>query len=460
MNELNPHSVNDIIVVGGGTAGLVTALIIRRANPSINIKVLESSDIGIIGVGEGSTEHWNEFMLGLGLDMGEMFRETDATFKTGIKFVNWNGDGKRYWHQVVSPYDSEFINYVPSYYTYIIAEGMEQEKMSAQNFIDCKFIPDMHSTNQFHFDTFKLNQWLHKKCKAKGIEFVDAIVENVNLDERGYVRELVDSNHNAYQADFFVDASGFNRVIMKHLGAKWYDVDDKLPMNHAIAFPTGYLEDIPSHTTSTALSSGWLWNIPTQQRQGNGYVFCDEFISVDQAVNEVEEHLGHKIDVAKDIKFKAGRLEKPLIKNCLAVGLASMFVEPLEASSIGCTLQQAFVFSNMLHTYVKGTTVMENRYNKMLDGVFDNIIDFIQIHYLTKRNDTEFWKAKDSMITLTDFNKETLEVFKHTLPNKFNLEENYFMFRAPNWIQVMHGLGMFNQDSIKKCGKNSPNMQD
>jgi len=439
--------VNNIAIVGGGTAGLTTALILKKAHPNVTITVLESTSIGIIGVGEGSTEHWSEFLYFCNLDVGEMLRNTDATVKTGIKFVNWNGDNTHYWHSVTTPYDSTFTNYFPSYFSYIIANGIDHNYMYPAGTNESMFQKTDY-VNQYHFDTFKLNAWLHKKCIERGIVFVDAVINDVILDNDGYIKELVDITNTNYAADFFVDASGFNKVLMNKLGCKWIDWQDYLPMNRAIAFPTDYEEDIDSHTTSTALSSGWTWKIPTQQRHGNGYVFCDDYITVDDAITEVETHRGHKIDVAKDIKFSAGRIDYPLRKNCVAVGLASIFVEPLEASSIGCSIQQGFGLSAMLLNYSKGNNSVELRYNKIFSNVFDNILNFVQLHYFTKRNDTKFWK--DKPFKLTDFNKETQLVFKDTLPSLLFFNDPYVMFKESSWILVMYGLGLFNIESIKK----------
>ena len=451
---MNLQLVKKIVVLGGGTSGLVAALVLRRTHPELEIEVVESADIGIIGVGEGSTEHWSQFMKLLQIPIEELLRETDATFKVGIKFDNWNGDGKHYFHSVVHPMDSVFVNSVPSYYTYITQAGLDPIKMITDNFLESKFFKGHVSVSQYHFDTFKLNKYLHTACDKLGITFVEAKIADVKLNENGYVTSLVSDDGRTFEGDFFIDSSGFNRVIMKKLGAEWVDYSKYLPMNHAIAFPTPGTDDIKAYTTSTAMSSGWRWNIPTQTRHGNGYVFDDNFITVDQAVAEVEQQLGHSVDIAKDIKFKAGRSNKAMIKNCLAIGLSAVFVEPLEASSIGTSIQQAFMLTNMLKNYFPGSTAVEDRYNSVFTEVCSNIVDYIQLHYFTKRTDSEFWKAKN--FEITDFNKETLETFKHSMPTYLFFDKPYNLFRWANWTMVMAGLGMFDQESIKRLWESQP----
>lgn len=453
---MNNHNITSLTIVGGGTAGLVSALVMKQLNPILKVNVLESSEIGIIGVGEGSTEHWKMFMDKIRLNHSELFRETAATAKTGIKFTNWNGGGKddSYFHSVISPLDSQFVNGVFSYWSQCIVEDAHPNDMVPYRIPTSMFVPDDGpGANQFHFDTFKLNKYLHKKCMERGITFTDAIVESVKLDEQGYVESLVDQNGNIHQADFFIDASGFNRVIMKHLGANWVDCKKYLPMNHALAFPTPYEEDIPSYTEATAMNAGWMWRIPTQERFGNGYVFCDDYITKDQAYEEIEKKFG-PVEIGRDIKFGAGYLDKCMIKNCVAVGLAGIFVEPLEASSIGCTIQQVDALATIINNYYKGNTATENRYNNMMTNVFKNIIDYIQIHYMTQRDDTPFWKEK--RFEITDFNKETLEMFKNTGPSLHFFNQPYLMFKHVNWLMVMYGLKMFNKERIAEIYMNQP----
>ena len=445
--------IKKIIVVGGGTSGLVTAMLLKSAYIKIEITLIESSDVGIIGVGEGSTEHWAEFMKRVGISESEIFLETDATVKTGIKFVNWNNDSKSYWHSVLQEYSNVHKNKFPIYYAHVIANKFDQLGMIHEYMNRSMFTPD-YIFNQYHFDTFKLNVFLHKKARQLGIKFINNKINTVNLSDDGYVDSLVDDSGNVLSADFFIDASGFNRVIMKHLDTKWIDYSKYLPMNHAIAFQTPGVEDINSFTTSTSMKNGWMWNIPTQERHGNGYVFCDAYITTDQAVEEVEAMLGHSINVAKDIKFNAGRIDNFMKKNCVAVGLSAMFVEPLEASSIGSSIQQGICLVNLLTNYSKDNTVVEKFYNKTFDKIFDNIVDFIQIHYITKRDDSAFWKEKP--FELTEFNKETLLEFKHTLPTFHLFDYTFSMFRENNWIMVLYGLDYIDAKSIEKLWQYYP----
>jgi tryptophan halogenase len=223
-------------------------------------------------------------------------------------------------------------------------------------------------------------------------------------------------------------------------------------MNSAFAFPTAREEDIPSHTLSRALSSGWTWRIPTQDRFGNGYVFCDEFITEGQAIDELQKYYTEPINVGRSFKFSAGYTDKFWIKNCLSLGLAGSFVEPLEASSIGTSLQQAFAFASVLHGWDRGQENIATKYNLHFEAVAKNIIDFVQLHYITKRDDSDFWRSCKS-IKLTDFNKETLDYFKNHIPNRSFFTEPFLLFTEQNWLQVMYGLQLFNIDAISTMWK-------
>jgi tryptophan halogenase len=449
--------IDSLCILGGGTSGLVVSLMARAAYPNLKVTMLESSKIGIIGVGEGSTEHWKKFINQIGVSVPELIRETGATYKIGIKFTNWHGDGTHYFHSLSEQYGSHSPkNGLPYTWFQAIGENWDPLDTAWKLSMSSHHVEPLHDIlSQYHFDTFKLNNFLHKLCRERNITIVDTEVEQVVLDEQGYVKELIDSNKQSYQYDFFVDCSGFRRVIGTELGAKWIDCTDQLPMNSALAFPTGYTEDIPSYTEATALGSGWVWRIPTQERYGNGYVFCDKFIDETKAYDEVSQHyktlgIPDNIEIGRKVKFGAGHVDKFWIKNCVSIGLSGIFVEPLEASSIGTTIQQTFMLLPSLIFYTKGDTHTQDKYNSMMNRVSSNIIDFIQLHYFTQREDTEFWRWCKNEITLTDFNKQYLEYFKANMPNVYYFNDPMILFSHLNFTQVMMGLRLFDSKNILK----------
>jgi len=198
------------------------------------------------------------------------------------------------------------------------------------------------------------------------------------------------------------------------------------------------------------MSSGWRWRIPTQERFGNGYVFCDAFINETEAFDEVQSEFEETISIGKKIKFSAGYVDKCWIKNCVTVGLASMFVEPLEASSIGSTIQLVRMLGPFLGLWSRENQTTVKKYNESANLIVTNIIDFIQLHYFTTREDTEFWKWCKHNIKMTDFNKEYIDVFKNNFVNDTYFSSSpLLMFRGLNFAQVMHGLQMFNTEKIK-----------
>lgn len=447
--------IKSLGILGGGTSGLISALMMKRAWPNLPVTLIESSQVGIIGVGEGSTEHWKKFINHIGVSVPELIRETGATFKVGIKFTNWHGDGTSYFHSLSEQYGgfSEH-NGLPFTWMRMVGENWDPLKTVWSLSQNSRHVEPLHDIlSQYHFDTFKLNEFLHKLCKQRDITVIDVTIDQVTVDQEGYIDSLIDSSGSKHTFDFYVDCSGFRRVIGSRLGAKWIDRTDELPMNSAIAFPTGYTEDIPSYTEATALSSGWCWRIPTQERYGNGYVFCDGFIDETKAYDEVSQHykqlgISDNIEIGRKIKFGAGHVEKFWIKNCIMIGLSGIFVEPLEASSIGTTIQQSFLMLPAVAFWERGDTKTAQAYNEHMARISDNIVDFIQLHYFTQRTDSKFWQWCQNELKWTDFNRDNVEYFKNNYVNPHFFNMPLILFSHLNYAQVMHGLRLFNNDKI------------
>lgn len=446
--------IKNICIVGGGTSGMVAALMIKKSWPNMKVTVIESSQIGIIGVGEGSTEHWRKFIEKVGISVFDLIREAGATFKIGIKFTNWHGDDTHYFHSLIEdlcPHCNQ--NGMPYTWYKMIGENWDPCKTVGGGQYGRHYEPLHDNINQFHFDTFKLNQFLHKTCIDRGIEIIDAIIKDVILDEQGFIKELISENDQKFEYEFYIDCTGFKRILASKLDVKWVDKSQQLPMNSAIAFPTGYQEEIPSWTEATALSSGWAWRIPTQERFGNGYVYSDKFISDSAAYEEISRHYEKNlqiknIEIGRKFKFNAGFVDKFWSKNCVSIGLSGIFVEPLEASSIGTTIQQCFLLVPSIASFSRDETYTEKKYNEIMMNVSENIIDFIQLHYITQRDDSDFWKFCKNDLLLTDFNREYLPYFKKNLTNVFYFNEHFTLFKHLNFIQVMHGLRMFDSEKL------------
>lgn len=441
--------MKNIIVLGGGTAGLISAITIKQTFPNYSVKVIESDSIGIIGVGEGSTEHWRRWSEYCKIDIREIIRETDGALKKGLKFENWNGDGKSYFHSLSAPFHAynQEVNADPFAKTLIIDNIKTEDVLLETSLVN--YSGGLFTVNQYHFNTFKLNAYLHKLCSQRNIDVVTSTIKDVVLTNTGDVDYIVGEDDTQYRADLFVDSSGFKRIIASKVGAKWISYKKYLPMNHALAFPTDDVSDLKPYTLCRALSSGWNWRISTQGRYGNGYVFCDDFIDSTKAHDEVQSFYTEEVKVAKDIKFEAGRVDKFWINNCVSIGLSASFVEPLEASSIGNSILQSFALCEMLEGWYLDRSIAED-YNETFTKCFDNIVDFVQLHYMTKRNDTEFWKTLSERMVKTDFIEQNLELFKKSLPQPYKFGSMYTMFSAPNWAQVMAGLGLYDKEYLKQ----------
>lgn len=439
-------NVKSILVAGGGTAGLISAIILKK-KLDINIDVVHSKNIGIIGVGEGSTEHWKEFMQFVGIDQHTLIKETNATFKVGILFEKWGS--KDYLHSVASPLDSTTGQY-HHVYAKMIADNIGP--LSPQSFwksqIDKNLLNHINGfpSNQFHFDTHKLNDFLIRIAKSLGITVFEDDIVDVSLDIDGNIDNVIGEKRE-YKYDFYIDSTGFKRMLISKVGGKWKSYSKYLKMKSAITFQTPDTDNYNFWTLARAMDYGWMFRIPVWGRYGNGYIFDSDYIDAEQATREVEQLLQQSVEVRKTFNFDPGALEQCWIKNCCAIGVSANFVEPLEASSIGTTIQQAFLLMHRISRY--DDNVIKN-YNKSVNDIMENIRDFICLHYITDNQSTDFWKDLKS-IQIPDTLQSKLELWKHRLPIRedYNNLSDYVLFRESNFIMVMDGLNLFDRESIR-----------
>ena len=440
-------------IVGSGTAGLIASLLLRKAFPFSEITIVSSSQIGIIGVGEGSTEHWRQFMEICDINLEEMISSTAATHKYGIRFEKWTTHTPDYFHSVGTVDDIYAFGLFATY-----ALSIEQNKLLTPQFSSVGIVRNkinrnyLHqSTNQFHFDTHKLNEYFTSLAFKRAIKFVDGIVKNTAIDkDTGNILSITTDKNETVNADFWLDASGFNRVLMKSLNDEsWVSFSQYLLCNSAIPFPTESDPNgqIKPYTRAIAASSGWIWELPTQYRRGNGYVFSSDFISDDDAFKEAEKVSGYKIESDRVMKFDAGYLAKSWVKNCAAVGLASSFVEPLEATSIGSTIQQVRMLIPNIASFNIDAPHMRAKYNKDFSMMMENILTMIRMHYYSDREDTAFWAAMKNA-PINDGLKEIIDLWSERPPCRNDFEQLASqMFSAPHFAHVAQGQGLLNREA-------------
>lgn len=444
------NDVKKVAVVGGGTAGFVAALILKRTYPTLTVDVIRSKKIGTIGVGEGSTEHWSVFMDYVGIQTAELINECDSTFKTGIMFEDWAT--KPYLQSVHDPFVADQLG-VPIAYAKLIGENVDPRDLTGDYLWDNmtpfnKFMeerPNDTGVSQYHFNTKKLNDFLTRKAEEMGCTVVDDEITDVVVSEWNKI-ESISSEKEKYEYDFYVDCTGFAKLLIGQLGAQWQSYSKYLKMKEAIVFPTPEEDEIPLWTLAKAMNAGWLFRIPVQGRKGNGYIFDSDFITAEEAQREAESYLGHGVEVAKNIKFDPGALDRPWISNVCAIGLSASFVEPLEASSIGTSINQSFLLAQRIVNYNQESI---DRYNAEVGAIMDNIRDFIALHYITDRRDTPFWQEV-ATTPLPESLEKNLRMWKTRMPTTDDMTSytRKVLFNEYNYAIVMHGLGLFDNAKI------------
>ena len=458
----------NIVILGGGTAGWLAALFMAKNHPHHNVTIIASKDIGVIGAGEAVTGALTDLVVGyygdFGIDPLEFFRETKAMPKYGIMHKGWTKDiNKGY----LGPIDGTLTttNVPDDVFTYLLA--IEYDKLHMSTFMGNLYEYDIspvskvthafeESTHAFHFDAQAAARYFEKiALAAKNCTLIDKKVIDVNLNEQGNISSVLFEDQTTLQGDFFIDASGFSRILMKKLDNKWISYKKWLPINAGLPFFINYKEgEAPKpYSVAWAQKAGWYWEACVQTRKGCGYTFCEDFISFDQAQAEIEQVLGHSITPIKQFRFDTGRLENTWVKNCIAIGLAGSFAEPLEATSIHSTIQQLKHFSfEFLQTTIEDTLNPHSRnlYNKRVNTMFDDYKEFLISHYLGGRDDSEFWKYISAGNTLTDFNRDLRETCKSRIPSCYDFPGYPGAAGWTIWCHILAGTGQLTSEIAKK----------
>lgn len=468
-----------IVIVGGGTAGWSTALKFiswakHQFEKKYEIQVIESSKIGIVGAGEGSTGALTDFIFDVVLkEFGEshmdFLKETGSTLKLGIRFKDWNGVGTQYLSPIEPPItkqnniDVGFLHYVFEGKPHLACDtGYLMEKGLSTYFHNKSSYTGNHS---YHFDATKVGQFFKKVALKHGASVIDSEVVELNRNGvDGSLKSVLLSNGETIEGDFWIDCSGFNKVLIKPMGGGWESYSKYLPTNTAIPYLYPHDGKPALETLAWAQPNGWMWQIPTQERWGCGYVYSDYFTTEDKAIQELEKTTGRKIEATRSIKFEPGRLQNFWVKNVVAIGLSSGFLEPLQATAIHTSLIQTYMLTDHFFLDNKENILSERiseSYNRKVRKLYDDFRDLIQIHYITKRRDSEFWNYCKNTLPKTDGVQRILEICKYRSPSLMDYD---FYFGLAGWgvmSWTLGGLGLITQETAQRQLLNlSPKLEE
>jgi tryptophan halogenase len=446
--------IRDIVIVGGGTAGWMAAAILGKAlgTNDRTITLIESQEIGTVGVGEATIPTIMHFNSILGISEDEFVRETNATFKLGIDFVGWRQIGSRYFHPfgLFGAAITGGVGFMNYWLRWVQSGGdpdcshfsAEAEAASHGKFGRTGTDRNLPRINYaYQFDAATYAAYLRSYSKSYGVVRREGrIIDFEQNGESGYIEAVKLADGTRIAGDFFIDCSGFRGLLIDGaFGVAFDDWSKWLPNNRAAAVPCEVVEAPTPFTRSTAREAGWQWRIPLQHRTGNGYVFCDAHISEGEAARQLMERLdGKALADPKILRFTAGKRRVGWAKNCLAIGLSSGFLEPLESTSIHL-IQAGLMKLLELFPHREVNPVLIDQYNREMDRLYDHVRDFIIAHYkVTEREDTPFWRYCRNM-EIPDSLAAKLALFEergeaHWVPGD--------LFSETSWFAVLYGQGM------------------
>jgi tryptophan 7-halogenase len=458
--------VKAVVIVGGGTAGWLTAGIIaarhqsRMKAGSLSVTLIESPDIRIIGVGEGTWPTMRATLEKMGVSETALFRQCDASFKQGGKFTGWTtgAENDAYYHPLMVPQGFSQVNLVPhwllkgqrqTFCDFVTPQGrLCDEGLAPKTITDGEY--RAVANYAYHLDAGKFAPFLAKHCtETLGVRHVLADVVSVQQGESGDIESVLTPQAGEISGDLFIDCSGFSSLLLgKTLGVGFRDCSDILFCDTALAVQVPFdRPDAPmaSQTISTAQEAGWIWDIGLPTRRGVGYVYSSRHSSEEAARETLQRYIGerHRDLSVRKIPIRSGHRETFWKNNCIAVGLAAGFLEPLESSAIVLVELSAKLLAEQLPACREVMDIVAKRFNEVTHYRWGRIIDFLKLHYaLTRRTDSAFWRDNVDPATLPEHLKELLVLWKYHSPWFFDefdrLEE---VFPAASYQYVLYGMG-------------------
>ncbi len=467
--------IRHITIVGGGTAGWMSAVYLavhlnrRSQTPPIQITLIESPNVKTVGVGEATVPSMMQWLQYLGIEESDFIARCNASFKMGVRFRHWDNDpktGKP--RSYLNPFDGigdDIWGFNPAYHFHKFAPDGDRThygdyQSPMRELIDNYRGPRLLDKGSYertvnyayHLDAGLFAQFLMEIGIACGIEHVRDDVVEVQLDEQGFVDSLQLKESGRHPVELVIDCTGFRGVIIQQaLGVEFESYDKYLLNDRALAVQLPHQDPtkLEPVTTSTALGAGWSWRVPLYSRIGTGYVFSSKFRSDDEAAEEFLKHLGPEGKNAEPraIGMRVGRSKKVWEKNCIAIGLSSGFIEPLESTAI-FMIDMALQWLTDYFPDNSYSPALQNRFNKRMQELNYEIRDFIVLHYCTSnRDDTDYWRAASNDLQVPDGLQEDLDVFRHALPGGEEMERGH-LFSYLTYVIVLFGKGYFDNASF------------
>lgn len=438
-----------VIVAGGGTAGWLTAFALaKRLGKLLDITLVESDQIATVGVGEATVPTMRTFHRILDIDEREFMSHTQGAFKLAIKFDNWANIGDEYIHSFgvigQKSWMTEFHEYWLELHSKGLGGELEDYCLEWKAAWRKKFALKAGNTEvnyAYHLNATDYARWLRKKAEELGVTRTEGKISSVDIAaDSGEIESLTLESGDVLKADFFVDCTGFRSLLLgQALGVPYDDWSHWIASDRAWAMQSES-EETPPYTRAIAFHCGWQWRIPLQHRTGTGFVYSSRFCSDDEARDVLMSNLpGKPLTEPYLLKFTTGRREVPWHKNCVAIGLASGFIEPLESTSIHL-ITTAIVRLMRLFPFGEDTAELAERYNSESKYEMEEVRNFIILHYhQTQRDDTDFWNYYRTM-DIPDDLRHRLEIFRR---NGYVWPDGVNLFRVDSWVQVMMGQGIF-----------------